>query len=75
MIKEEKYSVTDHFHVFRVHEQKFSELLKAFEVNLSEDYITLFTKIEDLPKDVGVIYIEKSTLEAAYEEFLKTTLV
>jgi len=71
MINEQNEDLTLGHRIFKIRSHKFRELLNAIELNLSQDSITLFTIIEKLPKEVGAIFIEKSALETAYEEFMK----
>ncbi|MBC6113185.1 hypothetical protein ACFOG5_24450 [Pedobacter fastidiosus] len=59
-----------YFRVLKLNPEKFRELLNTCEIDLRERNLVLFTKIGALPKGVGVVYLEKSEFEIAFEAFV-----
>ena len=67
--REDYYSQTQACKIFKLKPVKFKELIKAFELDVVNNSITLFTPIEALPFNVGAIYVKKSDFEIAFEKF------
>ncbi|MGA9649474.1 hypothetical protein [Pedobacter sp.] len=67
--REDYYSQTEACKIFKIRPEKFKELIKAFELDVVKNSITLFTPIEAMPYNVGAIYVKKTDFEIAFEKF------
>lgn len=53
--------------VFKIKPEKFEELAQVFFIN--QNSLTFLTQVTDISNGVGAIFLKKTTLEIALEQF------